>query len=250
MVKGAVDEINVLKKFLSFPTGSTYDVFAELKTIDGHVFREENSYAKKRFLYMEGKRENKALLVAHADTSYGAPSKKHEIIEENGILKAVDENGKPQLLGADDRAGVAMLWLLKDSGHSLLVTDGEERSLQGSKWLMEKNLDIADRINLVHQFMIQLDRRNGKDFKCYNVGTDAFRNFIAEKTGYKDAGTSSYSDISTLCKSICGVNFSVGYYKEHTNFETLNLQEWLNTLRVVKELLTCERLPKFQLNRP
>ena len=29
-------------------------------------------------------------------------------------------------IGADDRAGCAILWLLKDSGHSLLVTNGEE----------------------------------------------------------------------------------------------------------------------------
>ncbi len=44
----------------------------------------------------------------------------------------------------------------------------------GSTWLMydEKNRDIADRINNNHQFIIQFDRRGGKDFKCYNVGTE------------------------------------------------------------------------------
>ena len=41
---------------------------------------------------------------------------------------------------------------------------------------MDHNKDIADEINHDHQFVIQFDRRNGRDFKCYDVGTDEHGN--------------------------------------------------------------------------
>ena len=87
--------------------------------------------------YFEGKRDIKALLIAHTDTVfdtfYGTSPKSNSVLEESGILRAVDENGNPQLFRADDRADISMLWLLKDSGHSFLITDGEENGRIGSK---------------------------------------------------------------------------------------------------------------------
>jgi len=242
-------EISVLKKFLDFPINSVGEIFDEFKTIEGHIFREKNTRSKKRFLYVEGKRENKVLLVAHADTYFdkGYFSEKHAVVEDNGILKAIDENGKPQLLGADDRAGVAMLWLLKDSGHSLLITDSEEDGRIASKWLMKENRDIAEKINQRHQFIIQLDRCNGREFKCYKVGTPAFRAFITEQSGYTEPDFGAKTDICSLCNDICGVNFSIGYYDQHSDYESLNINEWLNTLNLVKKILAIENLPKFHL---
>lgn len=130
-----------------------------------------------------------------------------------------------------------------DSGHSTLITDGEERGRMGSTWLMKYNEDIANLINQ-HQFMIQFDRRNGSDFKCYDVGTDEFRSFIKEQTGFSEPDRRSYTDICTLCRDICGVNLSIGYYDEHTNEERINIEEWLNTLRITQKLLDNE-LPRF-----
>ena len=54
-----MNEITVLKEFLNFPTGSTEEVFAQFKTIEGHVFRESDRVGKERFLYVEGSRKNK-----------------------------------------------------------------------------------------------------------------------------------------------------------------------------------------------
>jgi len=244
------NEISVLKRFLDFPISSTGEIFDEFKTIEGHIFREKDVDDNKRFLYVEGKRKDKALLIAHADTYFdGSTAKKQTIVEENGIFKAVDEKGKPQLLGADDRAGVAMLWLLKDSGHSLLITDGEERGRIASEWLMKENKDIAEIINQRHQFMIQLDRCNATDFKCYKVGTDEFRAFIAEQTGYVEPDFGSMTDICSLCKDICGVNFSIGYYEQHSRREFLKIDEWLNTYHLVTKLLSMEQLRKFHLQK-
>ena len=248
-----MDEINVLKQFLDFPIGSTEEIFSQFKTLDGYVFRENKTYRKERFLYIEGKRKNKILLIAHADTVYDSFYKKktfsQTIVEENNILKALSENGKFQALGADDRVGLAMLWLLKDSGHSLLVTDGEEGARIGSKWLKMENRDIAERINQNHQFMIQLDRCNGSEFKCYHVGNDEFRAFIKEQTGFSEPEFGAQTDVCSLCEDICGTNLSIGYYDNHTEYESLNIKEWLHTLQIVRKILAKENLPKFHLPR-
>ena len=106
-------------------------------------------------------------------------------------------------------------------GHSLLITDGEEHGAIGSDWLMKgpENMDIANLINQDHQFIIQFDRRNGKDFKCYSVGTDEFRAYIAEKTGYLEPDRSAGTDIVKLCRDITAVDLSVGYRNEHSEEE-------------------------------
>jgi hypothetical protein len=148
------NHIEVLKRFMEIPLGSADGVFDRFLEIPGAIYRGEGL---KRFLYVRGSRSNKVLLVAHVDTywyhDYGYyPSPIYEIRIENGEIRAVnDEFG----LGADDRAGCAMLWLLKDLGHSLLVTNGEEDGQKGACWLMSDNKGISDEINQDHQFVFQ-----------------------------------------------------------------------------------------------
>lgn len=240
------NSIDVLRRFLEIPLGSSDGVFDRFLQIPGAIYRGEGL---ERFLYVRGSRSNKVLLVAHADTfwdhEYGYdPSPTHKIKIEDGNITAVNQEFG---LGADDRAGCAMLWLLRDMGHSLLVTNGEEKGQLGSSWLMDHNKDIADEINHDHQFVIQLDRRNSKDFKCYDVGTDEFRSYVAEKTGYTEPDRRATTDIVTLCREIAGVNLSVGYHNEHGNQEYLNISEWENTLNVVKEWLPEPILERFAL---
>ena len=108
------------------------------------------------------------MLVAHADTVLDAaitwerPKPQRLFVDNRNIRNA---NG---VLGADDRTGCAFLWLLKDLGHSLLVTDGEEMGCLGSNWLMDENPAVAMGLNEGHQFMVQFDRRGSSDFKCYS----------------------------------------------------------------------------------
>ena len=241
-------DIEILKHFLEYPIWTSKPIFDKFKTIQNAIFREHNAKGKERFLFVNGTKESKVVLVAHADTAFDdskskVSHKKHVVEIENDCFIGY-QNGKRIALGADDRAGCAILWALKDSGHSILLTDGEEHGRIGSHWLMEQNPDIANIINQ-HQFIIEFDRRNSNDFKCYDVGTDEFRAFINEKTNYEEPNRESYTDICTLCKDICGVNLSVGYYNEHTNNESINFNEWLHTLNVARKLLD-EDLPKFE----
>lgn len=240
----AMNDLDVLMEFLRMPLENADPVFEKFLAIPGAILRGEGL---EKFLYIEGYRKNKVLLVAHADTYwdysyYGYSYEPKIIFQQNGIIR--NKNGA---LGADDRAGCAIIWLLKEMGHSILITNGEEDGRRGSNWLMNENHDIANAINSNHQFMIQLDRRNGNDFKCYSVGTEHFRNYVRQKTGYSEPGFLSYTDIVTLCRSICGVNLSIGYRGEHTPDEHLVVDEWVNTLNICRKWLSEDELPRFSL---
>ncbi len=228
--------------FLSYPLGDSDSLLKRFAALPGAIHRGSGF---RQFVFIEGSRENRIVLVAHADTVWPwgeYRTQKPDLQLKDGII--TNRNGG---LGADDRAGCAIVWLLRNSGHSILITDGEEFGLQGSSFLMAENPDIADEINLTHKFCVQFDRRNSRDFKCYSVGTDEFRAYIAAETGYQEPDRHSCTDIVELCRDICGVNFSIGYYKEHTDREYLVLDEWQSTLRTCKKWLTRKKLPRFTL---
>lgn len=239
-----MNDIDTLMDFLKCPLENSEEVFNKFACIPGAIHRGQGL---EQFLFIEGTRKNRVLLVAHADTYWdqnygGNGNKPQNIVNQNGIIQ--NENGG---LGADDRAGCAMIYLLKDLGHSILITNGEEHGRKGSNWLMRCNHDIADKINHEHQFIVQLDRRNASDFKCYSVGTDEFRNYVHRITGYEEADRSSYTDIVTICRDVCGVNLSIGYCNEHSPSEHLVIDEWENTLNICRKWLSEKELPRFCL---
>jgi len=241
---------NILMQFLEMPLYRTEEVFKKFSSIPGTSIY---GSGLEKFLFIRGNRKNRVLLIAHADTYWDYDYDEaytgqcfsgvaQEINEDNGIV--TNKNGG---LGADDRAGCAIAWLLKDLGHSILITSGEEHGSRGSHYLMREHTEIADEINNYHQFAIQLDRRNGTDFKCYDVGTDSFRAYVQKTTGYSEPDKYSSTDIKTICRDICGVNLSIGYYNEHSSEEYLVIKEWENTLILLREWLSLEDLPLFKL---
>ncbi len=241
----AMSDIQILMEFLQMPLESADAVFDKFAQIHSAICRGQGL---EKFLFVEGTRKNKVLLVAHADTYwddhyFSYHKNKVSIVYEDGIIR--NRNGG---LGADDRAGCAMIWLLKEMGHSILITNGEEHGRIGSNWLMTANHDIANEINFNHQFIIQLDRRNGRDFKCYSVGTHEFRAYISKITGYSEPDRHYYTDIVTLCRDICGVNLSIGYRNEHSQDEYLVVADWLNTLNLCRQWLSESELPRFCLS--
>ena len=251
-----MNDRNMLMEFLRMPLVGTDEVFEKFSSIAGaRIF----GTGLKKFLFIRGAGKNRVLLVAHADTywdkayggcnsSNGAPG---EIYEKDGKIR--NKNGG---LGADDRAGCAIAWLLKDLGHSILITSGEECGRLGSNYLVNAHPGIKDEINNDHQFVVQFDRRNSRDFKCYGVGTDEFREYVKEKTGSYDRENKSFNepdkrsttDIVTLCESVCGVNLSVGYKEEHTVKEHLIIKDWKNTLGLSRKWFSEPDIPRFDLS--
>ena len=238
-------ELDILKEFLLYPLNSVDEIMKRFETLPNAEKKSGNG--KQQFVFVRGNRKDAATLVAHADTypSRDFDYAKHEISEKNGIIRSASPDYG---LGADDRAGCAILWLLKDSGHNLLITDGEECGRIGAEWLMSSKRDIAE---IIHKssFMIQFDRKNGRDYKYYNIRvSEEFIKYIEKETGYSEPDKDSSTDIVTLCNdknSCCGVNLSVGYYNEHTVNESLNIEEWSNTLKIAKLMLNkpLERFP-------
>lgn len=233
-----------LEKFLKMPVTDTKEVFDMFLQIKGAIKR-GNGLAS--FIYIPGTRKDRVLLVAHADTVWDKSLKNSngqwdiELTFENGIYR-----NKLGPLGVDDRAGCAIIWLLKDLGHSILITSGEEQGQVGSRFLMEECPDIADEINYEHQFIVQFDRSGSGDYKCYDVGTDEFRSYIEQITGFTEPDRLRTTDIRLLCRNICGVNLSIGYYKEHACEAYLVFDEWLNTLNIARRWFIQRDLPKFK----
>ena len=250
-------ETDVLMDFLSLRPEDSLPVLNRFSRLPGAVSRFDGG--KNNYVYLPGQREDSVLLVAHADTVWdrfyaeegylfafdGDPEGlAHRPVFSDGVVK----QGGSELwgLGADDRAGCAMLWLLKDSGHSILVTDGEEHGQIGAHYLADHDPALLDELN-AHRYMIQLDRRGGSDYKTYHIPVSgAFCEYIERNTGFSDAGKSARTDIVALCKKICGVNLSIGYEHEHRENEILHTEAWLNTLNTVKRLLEAPQ-PAFPL---
>ena len=247
----------ILKEFLRFPLTGTESVFKRFRQLPGARI---HGSGRKRVLYVEGARpveSGRCLLVAHADTvwdDYWVASPKDEatagrLLEIGGTIRSADP---ARGLGADDRAGLAILWLLRDLGHSLMITDLEEHGRLGSHYLRTQEPEVLAQINRDHAFAIQFDRCNSRDFKCYDVGSEEFRAYLSDQTGYSEPNRRSFTDICTLCdplesdEKMCGVNLSIGYYDEHSADEHLVIAEWLHTLHVARRWLAQPAIPRFR----
>jgi hypothetical protein len=147
-------------------------------------------------------------------------------------------------LGADDRAGIAVLWLLRNSGHSILVTDGEESGGIGAKAAAKF---MPERIH-EHQFAVEVDRQMDQEMVFYDVSTKEFEKWMEEKSGFVTR-MGSYTDIKDVCSAggICGVNLAAGYWGQHSASEMFCYDAWLRSFNFVRKLCNMEDLPKFEL---
>ena len=227
--------------FLNCELGYPDEVFDKFVKLEGAKCYKH--YDGTDAVYVPGKRKDRVLLVAHADTVFPVPGKHEVILDDGDIYRSGDMDYG---LGADDRAGCAILWLLKNSGHSLLVTNNEEIGSLGAANIRDIHKELFEELN-DHQYILEFDRRHAKDYKVYDIPvTDEFKSFIEDSTGYTEADKYSSTDITRLCGKICGVNLSVGYYREHEPEEYLVFSEWMNTLNVAREMLKGEQR-KFPL---
>jgi hypothetical protein len=227
-----------LKRWLEMRTAQIFERF--LSIANSH--RIARGADDTRFLYIQGARADRVLLLAHADTVWDAHAQyPAPVAYENGVYTSQH----PELgIGADDHAGCALVWALRDLGHSMLILSGEEKGCLASRWLATENPDVFAELN-AHQFMVQFDRQQATQFKCYEVGTDEFRAYVHTQTGYTEPDRLRGTDIKILAQQICGVNLSVGYYDEHTPNERLVFAEWEHTLNLTKAWLSQNALPKF-----
>ena len=181
------------------------------------------------------------MLVAHMDTVFKAPPSDIYYDSTKHIMWS------PQGLGADDRAGVYLIWRIVQEGyrpHICLTTDEEIGGLGASalvKDFPEAPFDI--------RYIVELDRQGTNDCVFYSCANDAFQTFIEGYDFITDWGT--FSDISEICPvwKIAGVNLSVGYKGEHHETEILNTKAMLDTHRKVCNMLNdvkTKNIPTFE----
>lgn len=243
----------ILLDFLKQPLDTADGIFEIFATIPTAKIYNGNR-AGERFLFIKGYRRDAATLVAHADTVFDVIGE-HEIIEDGDIFRSGNSNYG---IGADDRAGCAMLWLLKDLGHHILVCDYEESTHRdafgncvGSKYLMREHKDIAQIINN-SSFVFEFDRRlafgiRKEHYTSYNLPVSKeFRDFIETNTGFIDDDNSGYTDIMELCTDVCGANICVGYSNAHSSREKISISAFQNTYEIMTKLLKCD-LKRFAL---
>lgn len=201
---------------------------------------------------------SKTMFSAHTDTVHRHPKKGLEKIElqyqEVKILKnrntLCKEDGEP--LGADDAAGVWLLMKMIEKGvpGTYVFHRGEERGGKGSDWISRNRQDWLRRFDRA----IAFDRRGTSDIITHqSVGrccSDEFARDLAFMLGGDytpcDRGvftdTANYVDFIPEC-----TNISCGYYDEHTDSETLDLDHLFSMVEPLVdanwEALPVKRVP-------
>lgn len=240
----------LLSFFLGLPLTDTEAVFACFSSLPNAV-EGRGERPMEHYLYVPGEREDRILLVAHADTiwdtRYGvAPLDPHGVKLTEKVFHSADPR---QGIGADDRAGCAMLWALRESGHSLLLLDGEEKGKIGARFLRDRAGDLFREINTTHRMMIALDAPGTHTCIFDQVDyTPAFRSYVENRLEVRQGKLSGGSDLQVLCHRICGVNYGVGYLNHHTAHETLPVRGWIDAYRKLTDFLE-ESHPRFPISK-
>lgn len=241
----------LLLEFLNMPIQNGTAILDKFKAIPNATYG-EGSLPQQRYVYIPGTRRDRVVLVAHVDTAWDenyiknlSLSSNRSVLFKNGLFYSGNlECG----LGADDRAGCAMLWKLKDTGHSILLVDGEEKGKHGARYIKSSNPHLFNELNN-HCFMIELDHISTNHASYAQVhNTSKFKKYFSKETGFVSIGANGGCDLQILCNKICGVNVGVGYYNHHTKKEYLVLEEWEKTYTVLKAFLVKEKT-KFKTSK-
>lgn len=204
------------------------------------TYKEENTIIGDGYIYCRG--NIPVLLTAHMDTVH------KELIKDYYEDVQTDEDGNtthtissPQGIGGDDRCGIYAILKIIESGYIPYVLFCEEEEVGGigsAKFCKTKY--ITELSNL--KFLIELDRANANDLVFYSNANQDWIDWIEDETNWKKSwGT--FSDISHLSPAceISSVNLSCGYYKAHTVYEYVIIEELLETIEMTKHLLDASK---------
>ena len=243
-------EMETLELFLNKPVSSSRSVMWEFAKLDGAVVHYPKKGRRGGFVYVPGTREDRVLLVARADTVWGSDYNHYKFPKQRPFFKdgiyanSTGETG----IGANDRAGCAILYLLRDMGHSLLILERQEYGLAlATRELWCDFHELYNEMNR-HRYMMEFDLCGADGLKYYDMpASDEFKKYMSEGFGYHEVSwdRKKSTDICEMCSSICGVNVSAGYYNESTPREKLNYKQWLNTYTKARALLEGEQ-PHFE----
>ena len=213
----------IQKKIIEYLTKDAREIlkdFDALMEITG--IQKVSSATDKWSVYTTDPTIRKPILTAHYDTINGniGVSEK-DIVKSKNIVK-LKKGSKYFCLGADDRAGLAILHnvmcLRPDDYHFILFGQEETGGVGSSTFVEIEALDL----NLNVSVNIGIDRRGKYHFVDYGFSNKDITTFLAVRGFDKEQG--SYSDISTLAddNNRACINFATGYNNEHSTKETMD----------------------------
>ncbi len=227
----------VLREFLAYPLSDGEEILRRFAALPKGSYV-EGKKPLERYVYIPGSRKDAVLLVAHVDTvwdkRYQNPGKGQAVAFDGTHFTSADEVTG---IGADDRAGCALLWLLRDLGHGILLLDGEEKGHFAAKYIQSQEPKLLRELNS-YSFLLALDFP-GKDF-CHYHGlpvSRAFCKYVESEFSCKPYPKKFGSDLPYLSTSRCGVNIGIGYYLMHRKEEALELAHWLEVYEKLHTLL-------------
>ena len=204
------------------------------------TYKEENTIIGDGYIYCRG--NIPVLLTAHMDTVHKELVKDYyEDIQTNKDGNITHTISSPQGIGGDDRCGIYAILKIIESGYIPYVLFCEDEEIGGvgsAKFCKTKN--ITELSNL--KFLIELDRANANDLVFYSNTNQDWIDWVEDETNWKESwGT--FSDISHLSPAceISSVNLSCGYYKAHTVYEYVIMEELLETIEMTKHLLDASK---------
>lgn len=204
------------------------------------TYKEENTIIGDGYIYCRG--NIPVLLTAHMDTVHKELVKDYyEDIQTNKDGNTTHAISSPQGIGGDDRCGIYAILKIIESGYIPYVLFCEDEEIGGvgsNKFCKTKY--ITELSNL--KFLIELDRANANDLVFYSNTNQDWIDWVEDETNWKESwGT--FSDISHLSPAceISSVNLSCGYYKAHTVYEYVIMEELLETIEMTKHLLDASK---------
>ncbi|RLG11479.1 hypothetical protein DRN73_05275 [Candidatus Pacearchaeota archaeon] len=182
-----------------------------------------------------------AIFVPHQIISNVVLCSHFDTVIDNG--KVYIDRKKEVFFGAikgDCRAGVLMMLKLSEKGRISILFNGEETGAWGVRKFCEKFNYIQEKIPELRNisFFIEFDRKGRGQFICYNHDNKDLKNLFIENGFIEEEGI--FSDISVIEENLnyCGINLSIGYYNNHTEYELLKFEDWLYTYEKVQPIIS------------
>lgn len=210
-----------------FLTRSACQVAGRFLGLPGAVRQAVPGYAEPNVLVMPT-RPDYLVFVAHSDTVFDDHPRHAEPVLRGDVWSSgIAGRG----LGADDRAGCALLWQLRKSGHALLIPAGEERGCAGSTEILS-SLEFMD-VLVRSRALVQFDRRGANDVAIYDNASKSLADRFASDFGH-EVCWGSVTDVAILGPAAerPAVNFSAGFLNEHSGREVLHFSAWVRALLV------------------
>ena len=194
----------------------------------------------------KGQAETYPCVVAHLDQVQKTHSLDFKAIETDEIIFGYSsKNRRQEGLGADDKNGIwiALKCLEKFDAIKVAFFVGEEIGCLGSSRCVMSFFEGC-------RFVLQCDRKNGKDLIVNASMTDLCSEEFLEAINYKKYGyrreNGLLTDVATLKENgleVSCINISCGYYEPHTDHEFTIKSELWNCLAFVFHIIeTCTEI--------